>query len=108
MKHSLIPITLIMLFSACSKKVTYSGVVYSRHHIGVPNQKITFGLGYGGKDLDESYAEAKTDASGAFVCHTTIRHNGFLNSISIDGDSGYYDSKSSATKSISNMELVLQ
>ena len=56
----------IFLFMACRKKVTYSGVVYSKHHIGVPNQKILFGLGFGGKDLDDTFEEACTDGQGAF------------------------------------------
>ena len=107
-KNIIIILSCILLFIACGKTVNYSGVVFSRHNIPVPNQKISFGLGYGGKDLNDSFVTTTTDANGSFNCQARLKHNGFLNSISAVGDSGSFSSQSSNSGSISNMQIVLK
>ena len=102
-----------LLVLSCRKKTEYSGTVFSRHHMPLPNATMTFAFGHGGKDVLDEYYHISTGANGSFIFNINLRHNAFLGAISVKSDSGNYYKKyncynceGSGTKK--NMEIILQ
>ena len=108
MKYRPIFIIIIISFTiSCKRKVSYSGYVYSKHHVPMPDLSFSLIFGYGGKDGPIGILPLYTDRSGYFSYNGKISKKGFV-SFDIKCDSGRYYSYKIFKDHVNDLEFVLE
>jgi len=99
----------VILSVSCGKKRIYSGTVYSRHHIPMPNVSVGLHFGHGGRDATDASDYVTTDVNGNFTHTRRLRKNHFLGNIYVmTSDSGDCYKKFNSQKDVTNVEMILK
>ena len=86
--RSILFILLTCLFISCGKKTQVKGIVYSKHHVPVPNVQVAYEEHIDGEPLNSYEDVTRTNSSGqyAFELKANKNYDYFVRS---QNDSGY-------------------
>ena len=109
MKKIITMCALLTGLAACDKtEVAYNGVVYSRHRVPLPDQRVQFLYSTGNKNEITGRFIATTNSKGEFSLRETLPKRKTMEAIEVHSDSGSYNSGLSGRRSIGDIEIVLQ